>query len=90
MGLIQRETDLSVCDGNIEEIAGAVAALTVHAHSALGVRCVQPTDLVPPSELSERLGLLVWALSLLRCPCCSGFASESGRLCQACAAMVKS
>ena len=71
-------------DELIEDIAGDVAALTIHAYNDYGVKVARPNgQTVPPTSLADRLALLVYAVHLMRCDGCARLATI-GRLCQTC------
>jgi hypothetical protein len=82
MAKLAQDVDLSVVEGVLDDLAQDLAALTVHAHNALGEPEVIPVDFVPPSDWGERLGLLIWAFSLMRCEICSKVATSGARRCE--------
>ena len=75
-------------DRLVEELAGDVAALCVHAHNDLGDDARVPRVELPPAfvygTVGDRLALLIWAVRSLRCDACGRFPTH-GRLCETCA-----
>lgn len=76
-----------VMDELIEELAGGVGALTMWASLEHGARvALRADDGVNPSDLTDRLSLLVYAVRQLRCRRCAGLATGTGRICLTCEA----
>ena len=78
-------------DRIIEDLAGDVAALCIHAHNELGASARVPRVNLPPElvtgNVGDRLAVLIWAVRALRCSGCSRFATD-GPLCATCAAGI--
>ena len=74
-------------DRIIEDLAGDVAALCIHAHNELGPSARVPRVTLPPElvagNVGDRLAVLIWAVRALRCESCGSFPTH-GSLCHPC------